>query len=339
MITADKLCKNFGAVEAVKDVSFEVEKGEIVGFLGSNAAGKTTTMRILTCYFPPTSGTAKVAGYDIFQQSLDVRKNVGYLPENVPLYQDMTVEYFLDFVASLKGVRGSDRKRKVDSAVSRCSLENVRSTNIGQLSKGYRQRVGIAQAIITDPPVLILDEPTVGLDPKQIIEIRNLIRSFGGKSTVILSTHILHEIEKVCDRILIIDNGRILAFDRLENLAEKLSKEETLNLTVEGDTEKVKSILRSVDGVAGIEDLGKIEKEIYRYRLKCPRDYEFRKKITSALSDAGFNLMEIFAERMSAEDVFRKMVPDKTKLATPISGNEGEKKKETDDSNAGEVEE
>jgi ABC-2 type transport system ATP-binding protein len=319
-------------MEAVKNVSFDIEKGEIVGFLGSNAAGKTTTMRMLTCYFPPTSGEAKVAGYDIFEQSIDVRRNVGYLPENVPLYTDMPVEYFFKFAAELKGVPSGEKQDKVEKVMTKCGLTHVRQKNIGHLSKGYRQRVGIAQAIINDPPVLILDEPTVGLDPKQIIEIRNLIKSFGGKSTVILSTHILHEIEKVCDRILIIDRGQILAFDTIENLAEKLSTDYSLMLTVEGNSEKVKSALKSISQVTKLQDLGKVEGDTYKYRANIPKDSSIRGVISQKLNDAEFKLVEMYVERMSAEDIFRTMVPDVkevtegTKPEGEVSDNEPKKK-------------
>jgi ABC-2 type transport system ATP-binding protein len=311
LITAEKLCKKFGKIDAVKDVSFEIEKGEIVGFLGSNAAGKTTTMRMLTCYFPPTSGTATVAGYDVFEKSLDVRKNVGYLPENVPLYLDMPVDYFLGFVAALKGVPTKERTKRVETAIDRCGLTHVKERSIGTLSKGYRQRVGLAQAIITDPPVLILDEPTVGLDPKQIIEIRNLIKSFGGKSTVILSTHILHEIEKVCDRILIINKGEILAFDTIDNLSDKLSECYTLNLTVDGETEKIKQTLKDIPVVSKLQDLGKTDDDLFRYKMTIPKNPEARTAISTKLLENDLKLVEMYIERMSAEDIFRLMVPDR----------------------------
>lgn len=317
MIIADKLCKDFGSVHAVKNVSFQVEKGEIVGFLGSNAAGKTTTMRMLTCYLPPTSGSANVAGFDVLSHSLDVRRNVGYLPENVPLYTDMTVEYFLDFVGSLKGLKGKDLAAKLDSAIDRCGLESYRDCPIGSLSKGYRQRVGIAQAIISDPPVLILDEPTVGLDPKQVIEIRNLIKSFSGKSTVILSTHILHEIEIVCNRILIIDRGEILAFDTRDNLAERLSSRLRLNLIAEGQTDKVKNLLKDIEGVAKIQDLGRLDKNVYSYQMNVPKDVEVRKAITRRLSENDYRVIEMYVEKMSVEEIFRKLVPDKAGDESP----------------------
>jgi ABC-2 type transport system ATP-binding protein len=330
LITANNLCKKFGRIEAVKNVSFEITKGEIVGFLGSNAAGKTTTMRMLTCYFPPTSGSATVAGFDVFENSLKVRRNVGYLPENVPLYLDMTVEYFLGFVGSLKGIPGKNRRAKVDNAIDRCGLAEVRDRAIGTLSKGFRQRVGLAQAIITDPPVLILDEPTVGLDPTQIIEIRNLIKSFGGKSTVILSTHILHEIEKVCDRILIIDHGQILAFEALENLSDKLSESYTLNLTVDGPTEQIKQTLKELTAVTNLQDLGKTEENLFRYRMTVPKNSEARKAISSKLLEKDLKLVEMYIERMSAEDIFRLIVPSNTSREKTPTETTGDKKIQKD---------
>jgi len=344
LISARKLCKRFGPVRAVNNVSFEVEKGEIVGFLGSNAAGKTTTMRILTCYFPPSSGEATVAGYDIFKDSLKVRRNVGYLPENVPLYNNMPVDYFLDFIASLKGVGGKEREKKVESAIKRCGLESVFDERIGNLSKGYRQRVGIAQAIITDPPVLILDEPTVGLDPKQIIEIRNLIKGFGGKSTVILSTHILHEIEKVCNRILIIDRGKLLQFDTLKNLSDKLQDKYSLNLTVKGPTEKVKNTLKEINGVEKVQDMGKLDKGIYKYRLITKKDQDLLELISKTLSQNEYIILEMIREQMSAEDIFRKVVPDRVKKITPEKPPEKpkekkKKKKDSKDKNSKETQE
>ena len=311
----------------MKNISFEVEKGEIVGFLGSNAAGKTTTMRILTCYLPPTQGKAQVAGYDVLTQSLEVRKNVGYLPENVPLYTDMSVEYFLDFVVSLKGLRGKALTDGVESAIDRCGLDNVREFLIGNLSKGYRQRVGIAQAIINDPPVLILDEPTVGLDPKQIIDIRSLIRSFGGKSTVILSTHILHEIEQVCNRILIIDRGELLAFDTRENLADRLFDSTRLKVTVEGPADRIKSLLKGMEGVKKVRDAGKVDKEVYTFKMLAPRDYKARREIASRIVSAGYRLVDISPGEVSVEEIFRKIVPDKIPSDTPVEDEAGGKSK------------
>jgi len=208
MIEVEHLTKNFGPVTAIRDVSFSVAPGEIVGFLGPNGAGKSTTMRILSCFMPASSGSARVAGYDVFKESMEVRKRIGYLPENVPLYSDMRVRPYLEFVAEVKGLDRSERKRRVVEAMDRCLIADVENRLIGKLSKGYRQRVGLAQAIINDPHVLILDEPTIGLDPKQITEIRSLIKSLAGDHTVILSTHILPEVEAICRRVVMINAGR-----------------------------------------------------------------------------------------------------------------------------------
>jgi ABC-2 type transport system ATP-binding protein len=234
MIKVEGLTKRYGDVTAVEDISFQVEKGEIVGFLGPNGAGKTTTMRIITGFLPSTDGTVTVAGYDSFEKSMEIRKRIGYLPEHPPVYADMTVAGYLKFVAKIKGVARSERKDAMDREITRCGLKEVRSTIIGKLSKGYKQRVGLAQAMIHDPEVLILDEPTIGLDPKQIIEIRELVKSLAGEQTIILSTHILPEVTMICQRCLIIDRGRIVADDSLESLTAQGSLESVfLKLTTE----------------------------------------------------------------------------------------------------------
>jgi len=234
MIKVEGLTKRYGDVTAVEDISFQVEKGEIVGFLGPNGAGKTTTMRIITGFLPSTDGTVTVAGYDSFEKPMEIRKRIGYLPEHPPVYADMTVAGYLKFVAKIKGVARSERKDAMDREITRCGLKEVRSTIIGKLSKGYKQRVGLAQAMIHDPEVLILDEPTIGLDPKQIIEIRELVKSLAGEQTIILSTHILPEVTMICQRCLIIDRGRIVADDSLESLTAQGSLESVfLKLTTE----------------------------------------------------------------------------------------------------------
>jgi ABC-2 type transport system ATP-binding protein len=225
MIEVDRLTKRYGPVPAIEDVSFTVEKGQIVGFLGPNGAGKTTTMRILSCFMPASSGTARVAGYDVFEQSLEVRRRIGYMPENVPLYGDMTVAAYLDFVAHIKGLGRSERRRRVGEVLERCQIPDVRERLIGRLSKGYRQRVGLAQALIADPEVLILDEPTIGLDPKQIIEIRRLIKELASDRTVILSTHILPEVSQLCNKVVIINDGTMVVEKQLKELAQGESLE------------------------------------------------------------------------------------------------------------------
>ncbi|HMC43091.1 MAG TPA: ABC transporter ATP-binding protein, partial [Acidimicrobiales bacterium] len=248
MIEVDNLTKRYGRTTAVDGISFVVKKGEILGFLGPNGAGKTTTMRILTCYLPPTEGTARVAGHDVFEEPLEVKRRVGYIPESPPLYPDMDVETFLDFCAKIKGVAKAQRRARVDAATEKCRVGEVRKTLIGRLSKGYRQRVGLAQAILNDPEVLILDEPTAGLDPKQIIETRELIKGLGGEHTIILSTHILPEVSMTCGRVVIINKGRVVAEDTPENLTHRLQGAATVRLEVRGDESGLEAALGAVPG-------------------------------------------------------------------------------------------
>jgi ABC-2 type transport system ATP-binding protein len=253
MIDVEHLSKIYGSTTAIQDVDFSVQDGEILGFLGPNGAGKTTTMRILAGYLPATTGTARIAGYDVHEQSMEVRRRIGYLPETPPLYPEMTVEGFLGFVASIKGVSAGDRAAKVTSAIERCQLQEKRKVLIRKLSKGYRQRVGIAQAIVHDPPAIILDEPTVGLDPKQIIEVRNLIKSLAGQHTVVLSTHILPEVSMTCDRVTIINRGKVIATDTPDNLMAQLTASAGYELEVVGDVTSLPSALQAIPGVLGVQ--------------------------------------------------------------------------------------
>src|SRR5438046_5964249 len=252
MIKVEGLTKRYARNVAVDNISFEVEKGGIVGFLGPNGAGKTTTMRVLTCFLPPTSGSASVAGFDVLEQPLEVKKRIGYLPESPPLYPEMEVDEYLTFVGRLKGIAGSDIAKRVEEASERCAIADVRTKLIGKLSKGYRQRVGLAQAIIHNPEVLILDEPTSGLDPKQIIETRGLIRSLAGDHTIVLSTHILPEVSQTCQRVVIINKGRVVAVDTPDNLTARLRGAGTLYVQVDasgvGDGDAL-SALQRVTGV------------------------------------------------------------------------------------------
>src|ERR1700704_2026493 len=233
MIKVEGLTKRHARNIAVDNISFEVQKGEIVGFLGPNGAGKTTTMRVLTCFLPPTSGTASVAGFDVLEHPMEVKKRIGYLPESPPLYPEMEVEEYLTFVGRLKGISGADVARRVSEVCERCAVADVRTKLIGKLSKGYRQRVGLAQAIIHNPEVLILDEPTAGLDPKQIIETRQLIKQLGGDHTIILSTHILPEVSQTCQRVVIINQGHVVAVDTPDNLTARLRGSETMYLQLD----------------------------------------------------------------------------------------------------------
>src|SRR5512136_75461 len=253
VIEVEHVSKVFSGRRAVDDVSFKVEKGEVLGFLGPNGAGKTTTMRILTCYMPATEGTARIAGYDVFEESVEVRKRIGYLPENPPLYPEMTVDSYLNFVAKIKGVRSSQRRSQVDEAVGKCNLGDVRNRIIGKLSKGYKQRVGLAQALLNNPEVLILDEPTLGLDPKQIHEVLSLIKGLVSTHTVIFSTHILPEVSMTCNRVVIINKGKVVAMDTPEGLARQLKGAERISVTVDGPLEAVREKMLAINGVLDVK--------------------------------------------------------------------------------------
>ncbi|OQX85246.1 MAG: ABC transporter, partial [Candidatus Latescibacteria bacterium 4484_7] len=251
MIQVEHLTKYYGTTRGIEDLNFQVSKGEVLGFLGPNGAGKTTTMKILTCYQPPTSGTAKIFGHDILEDPLEVRKKIGYLPEKNPLYTDMTVREYLNFVGELKSIDVGKLKQRVNYSIERCGLENVQRRTIGKLSKGYQQRVGIAQAIIGDPELLILDEPTIGLDPRQIIDIRELIKDLGKERTVILSSHILPEVSQVCNRIVVINQGRLVAVDTPDNLRSRLKKTSVITIKIHEspESQNAKGIVESIEGV------------------------------------------------------------------------------------------
>src|SRR2546426_2446155 len=254
MIEVEHLTKHYGLVTAISDVSFSVAPGQIVGFLGPNGAGKSTTMRILACFMPASSGVARVAGHDVFRESMEVRRRIGYLPENVPLYPDMRVAPYLDFVAEVKGVSRAERRRRVADVMDRCMVADVQNRLIGKLSKGYRQRVGLAQAIISDPEVLILDEPTIGLDPKQITEIRSLIKSLAGQHTVILSTHILPEVSMLCGAVIIINKGAIVAQGPIDTLVEQFFPTARVEVEIVGPPPAVRDRIRAIPGVLSVQD-------------------------------------------------------------------------------------
>ena len=307
MIEVDRLTKRYGPVPAIQDVSFTVEKGQIVGFLGPNGAGKTTTMRILSCFMPASGGAARVAGYDVFEQSLEVRRRIGYLPENVPLYADMTVDAYLDFVANIKGLGRSERRRRVGEVLERCQIPDVRGRLIGRLSKGYRQRVGLAQALIADPDVLILDEPTIGLDPKQIVGIRQLIKSLAGAHTVILSTHILPEVSMVCEGVIIINRGRVVASGPLDRLMQELSPTARLQIQVEGPAELVAQSLRAIPGVQRVEARGVVD-GVSTFVLEAERARDIRREVAQLVAQQRWGLLELKALDLSLEDVFIRIV-------------------------------
>ena len=306
MIEVKNLTKYYGSVAAIRDVSFEVEKGQILGFLGPNGAGKTTAMRILTGYFPATSGTAKIAGFDVFDNLGEVQKRVGYLPENVPLYTDMPVKAYINLAAQIKGLHGRNRKRAVEKVLSETGLTDMQNRLIKKLSKGYRQRVGLAQALVNDPEVLILDEPTVGLDPKQITDIRSLIRSMAGERTVILSTHILPEVSMTCQKVTIIHNGRIVASDTIENLTQKDPEKTEIQVTVRDPGAKAANVLRGVSGVLEVVDepLQSDTRDLKRFRVGFPAKGDHRAEIARAITTAGVDLLELVSRQVSLEEVF-----------------------------------
>src|SRR5437867_9939053 len=303
MIEVENLTKRYGRTTAVDGISFRVQKGEILGFLGPNGAGKTTTMRILTCYLPPTEGTARVAGYDVFEAPLEVKKRVGYIPETPPLYPDMDVDSFLDFCAKIKGIPGPSRKGKIDEAVDKTRVGDVRGRLIGRLSKGYRQRVGLAQAILNNPDVLILDEPTAGLDPKQIIETRELIKGLGGDHTIVLSTHILPEVSMTCGRVVIINKGKVVAEDTPENLTRRLRGAGALRVDVRGEAAPAAEALRAVPGIVSVrprpESAG-----VATLEVEAESGRDVRPDIARAVVSHGLDLLALQQVGMSLEEIF-----------------------------------
>jgi ABC-2 type transport system ATP-binding protein len=317
MIEAEHLSKIYGSTVAIQDVDFSVEAGEILGFLGPNGAGKTTTMRILAGYLPASTGTARIAGYDVHEQSMAVRQRIGYLPEVPPLYPEMTVEGFLTFVASIKGVPASDRPTQVKSAIKRCQLEEKRKILIHKLSKGYRQRVGIAQAIVHDPPVIILDEPTVGLDPKQIIEVRHLIKSLADQHTVILSTHILPEVSMTCDRVAIINRGKVVATDTPANLMAQLQGSSGYALEVEGDTTSVQVFLGGIPGVSQVT-LDSSQPETRQDRtfihITTAPGTDLGGEIAALIVNRGLRLYEMRRIQPTLEDVFLELITEESTI-------------------------
>jgi ABC-2 type transport system ATP-binding protein len=301
MIEVSNLTKYYGKRLAVDNLSFSVEKGEIVGFLGPNAAGKTTTMRIITGYLGPTKGTVKIAGYDVLTNSLEARRHIGYLPESVPLYADMGVRDYLTYMASLRAIPRDKLKNRVDGVIERCHLGEYVDMYIGKLSKGYRQRVGIAQAIVHEPEVLILDEPTIGIDPIQIASTRQLIRELGKDRTVLISTHILPEVSVLCGRAIIIDHGKVVAQDKIENLSAVVAGSKRIRLEVEGPTRKIADTLRQIKGVT------RVSFEESRFVVEFPSSQDLRAKITESVVKGGFTLLSSESVEMSLEDVFLKL--------------------------------
>lgn len=308
MISVSKLTKVYGQTLAVDHVSFDVSPGTIVGFLGPNGAGKSTTIRMLTCYLPPTSGTATINGFDIFHQSKQVRDSIGYLPESCPLYTEMRPEEYLDFRGRLRGLDRATRRKRIDYVLERCWLTNVRNKQIGHLSKGYRQRVGLADALLHNPKVLILDEPTVGLDPTQIRETRKLIRDLGGEHTVMLSTHILPEVEAVCDRAIIIAGGKVVAQGTPDEL--RTSRRNVARVLVEcrGPAKEVENVLARVSGVSAVEMLHANGDKYVTAAIKPKDSYDVREEVARTVIQHGWPLREIRLEHATLEEYFVQVV-------------------------------
>ncbi len=318
MIEVENLTKNYGTVQALKGISFRINKGEVVGFLGPNGAGKTTAMRILTCFMPASSGRATVAGYDIFKESLAVRRHIGYLPENVPLYPEMTVTGYLKYVSKIKGVPRSKRAARLDIAIESCGLTERRNQIIGQLSKGFRQRVGLAQALIHDPDVMIMDEPTSGLDPRQIVEIRELIKELGKEHTIILSTHILPEASMTCERLIVISEGRIagdvklsdgraISIDSSEGGRTELGDAKTLYLEVAGPAEEIKAALEKIPNVVGVGSKGLSVSNYPIFHLHYNLNADIRAQVSSSIAQDGWGLLEMRSVEMTLEEIFLRL--------------------------------
>jgi ABC-2 type transport system ATP-binding protein len=309
VIEVQHISKHYGRVTAVDDVSFRVERGEILGFLGPNGAGKTTTMRILTGYMPPTEGRAMVAGFDVFDQPIEAKRRTGYLPESPPLYPEMTVREYLDFVGRIKGVPPKERKERVRTVMERTRVADMADRHCGKLSKGYKQRVGLAQALIHNPEVLILDEPTAGLDPKQIIETRELVRGLAGDHTIIISTHILPEVSQTCQRVVIINKGRVVAVDTPENLTARLRGAETLYVQVDAEGLEATEMLAGIPGVtrvAAADGRGTIA----GYEVESERGTDVRRDLARAVVNRGWGLLELRPMRMSLEEVFLQVTTE-----------------------------
>jgi ABC-2 type transport system ATP-binding protein len=308
VIEVEHLTKRYGPVTAVHDISFQVRKGEILGFLGPNGAGKTTTMRVLTGYMPATEGRVRVAGHDVFDQPIEAKRRIGYLPETPPLYPDMTVREYLQFVAKIKGVASADRKSRVEQVMARTWVSDMANRACGKLSKGYKQRVGLAQALIHNPEVLILDEPTAGLDPKQIRETRRLIKELAGNHTIILSTHILPEVSQTCDRVVIINKGRMVAEDTPENLTRRLSGSETIFVQV--DTTEAAAVEPLLAAVPGVVRVAPSDEGPGGFEVESAQGRDVRRDLAKALVLGGHGLLELRPLRVSLEEIFLSLITE-----------------------------
>jgi ABC-2 type transport system ATP-binding protein len=319
MISVNNITKKYARNLAVDHISFEVQKGEIVGFLGPNGAGKTTTMRMLTCFLPPTSGTATVAGFDVLEQPLEVKRRIGYLPEAPPLYPEMDTTEYLSFVGKLKGLSGNELRQRVDYVSERCAITDVGKKLLGKLSKGYRQRVGLAQAIIHNPDVLILDEPTAGLDPKQINETRELIRSLAGDHTIVLSTHILPEVEQTCQKVIIINKGKLVATDSVQNLQSRARGAESMVVEVAGRNGNLEptAVQRRFEELAGVSRVTMKATRDNRSSFEVEAQKGFtRGDLARAVVESGWDLNELRPAAMSLEEIFLQLTGEEANAPT-----------------------
>ena len=310
MIEVNGVTKYYGNFPAIMDISFRVEPGEIVGFLGPNGAGKSTTMKVITGFIPPSQGSASVVGYDIVTESLEARRHIGYLPETVPLYTEMNVREYLDYMGRLRGMTSERIRSRIDDVVDICHLEDYYTSIIGKLSKGFRQRVGIAQAILHEPDVLVLDEPTIGIDPIQVVETRQLIKELGGDHTLIVSTHILPEVSQLCERVIVISEGQIVATDEPENLARRLLGRERVDLQVKGPQQEVLAALRTVEGVGDVNRFNIRRGEIPQYRVESELGMEIRAALARKVVESGWELHGLEAVTMSLEEIFLKLTTE-----------------------------
>lgn len=308
MIQAEGLTHYYGPQAAIQDVNFGVNKGEILGFLGPNGAGKTTTMRIITGFMPPTQGKVTLDGFDVVEQSLEVRRRVGYLPETVPLYTEMTVTSYLKYMGTLRGMNSNQLKKRIPEVIDVCRLGDYRKTIIGKLSKGYRQRVGISQAILHEPEVLVMDEPTIGIDPIQVVETRRLIQELGKQQTVVLSSHILPEVSMICGRVLIIHQGRIVAEDTPDNLAQRLQGVDQLQLEVAGPRAEVLGVLRKVKGVTDVTHRRQQDRDVYV--VQAQRGLDLRDEVSQAIFSNGWRLRSMQLVGMSLEEIFLRLTTE-----------------------------
>jgi ABC-2 type transport system ATP-binding protein len=338
LIEVEHLTKSYGQARAVNDISFQVEKGEILGFLGPNGAGKTTTMRVLTGYLPATNGTARIAGYDVFEQSMEVRKRIGYLPETPPLYPDMSVQDYLAFVARIKGVSSGEINRRLEEAMRMANITDKRYELIKRLSRGYKQRVGIAQSIVHNPDVVILDEPTVGLDPNQIKEVRHLIKGLAGEHTIILSTHILPEVEMTCDRVVIINKGRIAAVDTTENLTTQLKSGERVQVKIRGSQEAIRKTLEKIEAVKHIDLSPSDDSDVVGATIESEQGTDLRPQIAARVVGSGLDLLELRAVKLSLEDIFMQLTTEeKSAVENDARPKESEIEPPTEDKSLTEV--